>query len=123
VTGVQTCALPILRGQQVAGNQYIAAGDMNFGAAQNRADLLIELEKLKGEFAKAADQGILSEEVSTDAQYQVTKAVQQAKKPDTEKKSIIEHLNNVTGILANVAEASGLVVLVTNAIMAVQKFF
>src|SRR5256885_14943685 len=74
-----------MRGQKVTGNQYVAGRDMNFGAVQSQADLITELEKLKGEFAKAVDQGILSEEAATDAQYQVTKAVQQAKKPDADK--------------------------------------
>jgi hypothetical protein len=112
-----------MRGQQVTGNQYIAGRDMNFGAVQSQGDLIAELEKLKGEFAKAADQGILSEEAATDAQYQVTKAVQQARKPDADKKTIVDHLNTVKAVIANVTGASGLVVSVVNAIMAVQKLF
>ena len=112
-----------MRGQKVSGNQYVAGRDMNFGAVQSQADLIGELEKLKGEFAKAADQGILSEEAATDAQYQVTKAVQQAKKPDADKKTIIDHLQTVTAIIGNVTAASGLVLSVANAIMAVQKLF
>ena len=112
-----------MRGQKVSRDQYIAGRDMNFGAVQSQADLIGELEKLKGEFAKAADQGILPEEAATDAQYQVTKAVQQAKKPDADKKTIIDHLDTVKAIIGNVAAASGLVLSVTNAIMAVQKLF
>ncbi len=112
-----------MRGQKVSGNQYVAGRDMNFGAVQSQADLIGELEKLKGEFAKAADQGILSEDAATDAQYQVTKAVQQAKKPDADKKTILDHLDTVKAIIGNVSAASGLVLTVANAIMAVQKLF
>ena len=112
-----------MRGQKVSGNQYVAGRDMNFGAVQSQADLIGELEKLKGEFAKAADQGLLSEEAATDAQYQVTKAVQQAKKPDADKKTITDHLETVKAIIGNVTAASGLVASVANAIMAVQKLF
>jgi hypothetical protein len=112
-----------MRGQKVRGNQYVAGRDMNFGAVQSQADLIGELEKLKGEFAKAADQGILSEDAATDAQYQVTKAVQQAKKPDADKKTILDHLDTVKAIIGNVSAASGLVLTVANAIMAVQKLF
>jgi hypothetical protein len=113
-----------MRGQNVAGNQYIAGRDMNFGAVQSQADLITELEKLKGEFAKAAEQGVLSEDAATDAQYQVTKAVQQAKKPDAaDKKTITNHLDTIKNIISNIAAASGLVVSVTSAIMAVQKLF
>jgi hypothetical protein len=112
-----------MRGQQVTGNQYNAGRDMNFGAVQSQADLISELEKLKDEFAKASEQGVLSEEAATDAQYQMTKAVQQAKKPDADKKGILDHLDTVKAIIGNVSAAGGLVVSVANAIMAVQKFF
>jgi len=112
-----------MRGQKVTGDQYIAGRDMNFGAVQSQADLITELEKLKGEFAKAVDQGILSEEVGTDVEYQVTKVVQQAKKPDPDKKTITDHLNTVKAIIETVAGASGLAVTVANAIMVVQKLF
>jgi hypothetical protein len=112
-----------MRGQKVSGNQYVAGRDMNFGAVQSQADLIGELEKLKSEFAKAADEGVLSEDAATDAQYQVTKAVQQAKKPDADKKTIVDHLQTVQAIIGNVTAASGLVLSVANAIMAVQKLF
>ena len=112
-----------MHGQNVTGNQYVAGHDMSFGAAQSKADLISELEKLKGEFAKAADQGILSEEEATDAQYQVSKAVQQAKKPDADKKIITDHLSTVKTIIGNVTAASGLLVAVFEAIMTVQKLF
>jgi division protein CdvB (Snf7/Vps24/ESCRT-III family) len=112
-----------MRGQKVSGNQYVAGRDMNFGAVQSQADLIGELEKLKSEFAKAADEGVLSEDTATDAQYQVTKAVQQAKKPDADKKTIVDHLETVKAIIGNVTAASGLVLSVANAIMAVQKLF
>ena len=112
-----------MRGQKVTGNQYVAGRDMNFGAAQSQADLIGELEKLKGEFAKAAEQGILPEEAATDAQYQVTKAVQQAKKPDADKKTIINHLDTVKAIIGNVSAASGLVASVAQAILDVKKLF
>lgn len=112
-----------MRGQKVTGNQYIAGRDMNFGAVQSQADLITELEKLKGEFAKAVDQGILSEEAGTDAQYQVTKALQQARKPDADKKTITNHLDTVKAIIGNIAAATGLIVSVGEAIMTVQKLF
>lgn len=112
-----------MRGQKVTGNQYVAGRDMNFGAAQSQADLIGELEKLKGEFAKAAEQGILPEEAATDAQYQVTKAVQQAKKPDADKKTIVDHLTTAKTLIEGVTAAGGLVTALTTAIQVVQKLF
>jgi len=94
-----------MHGQSVTGNQYVAGHDMSFGTVQSKIDLIGELEKLKGEFANAADQGILSEEEATDAQYQVSKAVQQAKKPDADKKTIIDYLSAAKTIIGSVTAA------------------
>jgi hypothetical protein len=112
-----------MHGQSVTGNQYVAGHDMSFGTVQSKSDLIGELEKLKGEFANAADQGILSEEQTTDAQYQVSKAVQQAKKPDADKKTIIDHLNTAKTCVGGVTAASMLLTAISEAIMHVQKLF
>ena len=62
------------RGQQVT-YQYNAAGDINFGAVQNRMDLVGELGKLQREMTPAMQSGVFDEGVATDAEYQLTKAV------------------------------------------------
>lgn len=111
-----------MRGQQVT-NQYIAGRDMNFGAVQSPEDLITELEKLKGELYQAKQAGIISEEEATDAEYQVTKAVQQAKKTDPDKKTILHHLNTAKSFIAGITAASGLVTALTGAIEVVQKLF
>src|SRR5436309_11260466 len=111
------------RGQKVTGNQYNAGRDMNFGTVQNPVDLAAELEKLKDEFSKAREAGILSEETATDAEYQVTKAVQQAKKADPDKKTILDHLNTAKAFIENITAVSGLVTALVGAIETVQKLF
>ena len=70
-----------MRGQRVT-NQYNAGRDMNFGAVQTPEDLITVFERLNEQFTQAKEAGVLSEEMATDAQYQVTKAIQQAKKSD-----------------------------------------
>lgn len=112
-----------MRGQKITGNQYIAGRDMNFGGIQNIADLIAELEKLKGEVTQARETGILSEETATDAEYQVTKAVQQAQRPNPDKKTIVDHLNTARSLIVGVSAASGLVTTLIAAIEAVQKLF
>lgn len=112
-----------MREQRVKGNQYNAGRDMNIGAVQNTVDLLAELEKLKFELANAGRTGILSEETATDAEYQVTKAIQQTRKPNPDKKTILDHLNTAKTLLEGVSAAGGLVTVVMGAIQAVQKFF
>ena len=112
-----------MRGQRVKGDQYIAGRDMNIGAVQNAVDLIAELEKLKFEFANAGRTGILSEETATDAEYQVIKAVQQARKPNPDRKTILDHLNTAKTLIEGVSAAGGLVTTVMSAIQAVQKLF
>lgn len=111
-----------MREQQVS-SQYIAGRDMHFGAVQTPADLVAELEQLRGQLAQARQAGIISEETATDAEYQVTKAVQQAKKPDPNKKTIIDHLHAAKALIEDVTAASGLVTALVGAIGVVQKLF
>jgi hypothetical protein len=108
---------------QKVNSQYNAAGDMNFGSVQNPVDLAAELEKLKQQVAQATQQGDLSEETGTDADYQITKAIQQAKKPQPEKKTIIDHLEQAKAYLVAATTATGLVTTLVGAIQVVQKLF
>jgi hypothetical protein len=110
------------RGQQVT-YQYNAAGDINFGAVQNRMDLVGELGKLQREMTQARQAGVFDEEVATDAEYQLTKAVQEAKKSEPNKGTLLEHLNSAKGLVESVAAAGGLVTALTKAAELVQQFF
>jgi nucleotidyltransferase/DNA polymerase involved in DNA repair len=111
-----------MRGQRVT-KQYNAGRDINFGAIQTPVDLIAELEKLNGQVVQAKDAGILNEETATDAQYQVTKAIQQAKKPDPDKKTIVDHLATAKALLENITAAGGLVTALVGAVEVVQKLF
>jgi hypothetical protein len=110
------------RGQHV-NYQYNAAGDINFGAVQNRMDLVGELEKLKAELSKAGAAQIIDAEVVTDAEYQITKAVQEAKKPEPKKETILERIDGAKKLIDSVAAASGLVTGLITAAELVEKFF
>jgi hypothetical protein len=111
-----------MRGQHVT-NQYNAGRDMNFGAVQTPEDLVTVLEQLNEQFIQAKNAGVLSEETATDAQYQVTKAVQQAKKPDPDKKTMVDHLTTAKTLIEGVTAASGLVTALAAAMQIVQKLF
>ncbi len=110
------------RGQRVT-YQYNAAGDINFGAVQTKVDVAGELEKLQVELAKAAAAGVFEEDTATDVEYQLKKAVQQAKKPEPDKKSILDHLNEAKALIEGVAAAAGLVGALIQAAELVQKLF
>jgi hypothetical protein len=111
-----------MRGQWVT-NQYNAGRDINFGAVQTPADLIDVLEELCGQVAQAEDAGILNDERATDTRYQVTKAIQQAKKPDPDKKTVVDHLTAAKALLDDITAASGLVTTLVGAIQVVQKLF
>jgi hypothetical protein len=83
-----------MRGQRVT-YQYNAAGDINFGAVQNRSDLISELEKLKLEFDRAARQNVFSEETAIEAGSKLELAVVESKKPQPDKQTL--YLLNKTG--------------------------
>lgn len=110
------------RGQQVT-YQYNAAGDINFGAVQNRIDVIGQLEKLKAEVGKARDAGILDAEVATDATYQMDKALFQARKDAPNQQRMLDYINGAKALIETTAAASGLVSGFVAAAEAVQTFF
>ncbi|MFL5694819.1 MAG: hypothetical protein ACJ795_23765 [Ktedonobacteraceae bacterium] len=111
-----------MRGQRVT-NQYNAGRDMNFGAIQTPEDLIMAFEQLNEQFTQAKNEGVLSEGTATDAQYQITKASQQAKKPDPDKKTIVDHLTSAKTLIEGATATSGLVTALAAAIQIVQKLF
>lgn len=110
------------RGQKVT-YQYNAAGNINLSAVENRADLVSELEKLKAEVTKARDAQVIDAEVATDVDYQITKAVQQASKPEPNKNIILQHLNTAKEFITGIAEAGGIITALMKAAELVQHFF
>ena len=107
--------------QQVT-TQYNAE-TINFGAVQTPQDLVTQLEKLKAEIAKAKAANVISEEEATDAEYQVTKAAQQAAKPEPDKNSIVANLNTAKEVVQSVAGAGGLVAALAGAVDTVARLF
>ena len=114
------------RGQNVT-YQYNAAGNINFGAVQNRMDVVSELDKLTAEVAKAAEGNALDADTAIEVEYNLKKATQEAKQPDADKKRIVDHLNEAKGLIAGAtagaAATAGLITAITQAVELVQKFF
>jgi hypothetical protein len=114
------------RGQRVR-YQYNAAGDINFGAAQDRQEAVAGLRKFRAELERAIQSGVLNEDKATIAGYQLKKAVQQAEKPYPNKQAILGHLEKVkeviSSVAANVAPTTELIAAVSQAIHMVQRLF
>lgn len=110
------------RGQRVT-YQYNAAGNIDLAQVRERDQLIGELEKLRAEIRIAFDSGSLDQETTTDAEYQLTKAVQLAQKPDGEKRKILQYLEATTDLIREVTAVGGLVTALTQATALVQKLF
>lgn len=114
------------RGQKVK-YQYNAAGDINLDAVQDRMEMVRQLEKLQAEIARAIDGNALDEDTGIDVQYKVQKALQQAKKLDPDKTTLMDYLNEAKELLVNVATGAGalggLITGITQVIALVRKLF
>lgn len=114
------------RGQTVT-YQWNIAGNTYFGQVENKAAVVQGLEQLRAEVEKATEQGALPEEIGTDVAYQTTKALQLAKKPDGDKKTLLNHIESATKLLTGatgVAQAlPGMVEAFQKAKEVVEKLF
>lgn len=122
IQGVENMSVFDQRGQNV-NYQYNAAGNISFDSVNNQFDVIETLEMLQEEVSTAIESGQLDEDTATDAEYQMKKAVQQAKKPEAKKETIIEHLSSIKNLVAGAVSLAGLVKGISEAIVAVQKFF
>ncbi len=110
------------RGQKV-NYQYNSAGNINFESVQNRVDLVGELEKLKLEIGKAGEAEVIDADIVTDAEYQLTKAIQQSKKSEPDKSKILDHLTEANKLIEGVSSATGIVAGIMKAIEFAQQLF
>jgi hypothetical protein len=110
------------REQQVQ-NQYNTAHDINIGAIQNQPDFVQELQKLKAEVSKAGDAKVLNEDVVIDAEYEITKAIQEAKKPEPKKATVLEHIGKAKTLVEGTVATAGLATALVKLIEAAQKLF
>lgn len=111
------------RNQKVKGSQFNAGGDINFGAVNNVADLVIELQRLILEISKAIEISGLNAEVAADVEAKVKKAVIHAKKPKPDKSAILKHLSEAKALLDGVASSATLITVLLQASESVKRLF
>jgi len=92
-------------------NQVVAEtiGVVNFGTAQNKDELVIELRNLISEINKATQEGIVIKDVSDEVKKYIKKAIAEAEKPEPKKKAVIENIEGAKSLLDGVTSASNLV--------------
>ena len=103
--------------------QHNAGRDINISNLERPADIVPELERFKHMLAQANKVGQIDEERSTDVEYQVTKAIQQAQKPKPDKDMLLRSLTTALSIVQEVGTMSGFVPVLVGAIEAVRKLF
>ncbi len=101
----------------------IAGHDISFESAQNKQEFIAQLEQLREAFVKAGETQLISEETAIDAEAEVRKAIGQAKKPNPDKKSVLDYLTAAKSLIEGIGGASGLVTSIAGAIEAVHKLF
>lgn len=103
--------------------QYNAAGNINFDSVQNVATFVGELEKIRQELQKAGEAGVINEEQLTDADYQISKAINQSKSEQPDSSKIIGYLNGTASVIKTVGALAGLIPALTKAIEIAQQIF
>jgi FAD synthase len=107
----------------IGGAQYIAGGDITFGAARNKDDFLSQLAKLRAEFAVFAQQAGLDEEKRIEVDAKLQLASVEANKVQPAKQTLIERLSGAKTLLEGVATAGNLVGALSTAINTTHKLF
>ena len=102
--------------------QYNAAGDINFGAVQNRLELVAELEKLKAEFDRAVQQKAFDDERAIEAESTLKLAIVEAKKSKPNRQTLLE-INGAKDLMEGATAAGGMVTALIKAADLVWKLF
>ena len=113
------------RGQRVEHQANIVGnvGELNMGAVSDRVELVGKLERLKGLLAETASDQSIDEETVTDVDYQLSKAIGAAKKPEPEKSTILGHLGQAKALLQTAGAAAGVITALAQAVEGVQRLF
>ncbi len=109
------------RGQQVR-YQYNAAGNISFGTVQNSDDLISQLDLLKQELVKAREKQAITELTESKARTPLLQAIEEAKRPQPDKISLLSYLAQAKDCLKDIAEVNGIVEAFVKAYAWVQKF-
>jgi hypothetical protein len=96
------------RGQQVR-YQYNAAGNINFGTVRNCTDLISQLDLLKQELVRACEEQAITELTESKARTPLLEAIEQAKRPQPDKTSLLSYLTQAKDCLKDIAEVNGIV--------------
>jgi CRISPR/Cas system-associated protein Cas10 (large subunit of type III CRISPR-Cas system) len=110
------------QGQHIT-HQYNVSADINLDAVHNWRELVGELQRLQRELADAVHAGVFDQETATAAPDRLTKAVQEAEKPEPDTTTILDHLSSAKTLIEGISAASSLVTALLKAAEMVRTFF
>jgi len=93
--------------EQKVQNQNNAAHDINikrnfnFDSIQNNDDFIRELKKLKSQLIMAGEAQVIDAELVTDVDYELASAIQEAKKTEPDKDSVLRPMERAKNLLSN----------------------
>jgi hypothetical protein len=102
--------------------QYNAAGAINFRLVQNKYQLVTQLRRLVEEINMARVAGVVNEDIGIDVDAKLRKAVVQIEKPNPDKKTLIDQINEAKTLLGSRTSASGLVKPLVELTSVVRRF-
>lgn len=111
------------RNQQVR-NQNNAAGDIyienntSIDKIQDTAEFIQELQKLKSQLFRAGEAQVIDAELVTDVDYELASAIQEARKPDLNKESVLKPMEKAKNLLSKASGATEFVTAIINLIAA-----
>jgi hypothetical protein len=107
-----------VQNQNNAAHDININGDFNFGSIQNNDDFVRELKRLKSQLIMAGDAQIIDAELVTDVDYELASAIQEAKKPQPDKNSILEPMERAKNLLSNATGATEFITAIISLIAA-----
>jgi hypothetical protein len=107
--------------QSIQGDQYNAAGDINFNGIHNVSQLANELQKFLSALPPALENIDIDADTKLDTDYHIKKAIQQVKSDAPDKSKIIEHLSKAKSVIQGITQLAGFAVLLEKAIETVTK--
>lgn len=103
--------------------QYNAARDINLDAVKSREEFSSELEKLKLELRIASEAQVVGTKIVNDIENKIIDTIEQSKKPQPDKKKMVDNINGAIAILKGITAAAGLVSAFVKAVELINKFF
>jgi AbiTii len=109
------------RQQQVQGNQYNAAQDINFGEVKTKVDFVDALNDLRKNVENTQPKNDDESEIAVDIKANIEKAIVESNKESPNKEKVKNFIEKASGYAKNTASFAGMVTIFYKAAEAISK--